>query len=138
MAAGDERAGAAGVRVFLLIRDEAARQDVRRLLEHEGMQVVGEGDSARRAVARIGSLGPDVTVLDSGIVDGRGIQVCMEARESLPGFGGVVLATFGPRAGGPHAQGSGPALQGTGARRLPEAVRRAAARKRRAARPDPG
>lgn len=129
MASGDEKARAGGTRVFLAIGNGLAREEVRRLLEHEGMEVVGESASARRALARIRALGPDVTVLDSTIADSTGVQVCLQARETVPGLGCVVLASYPDEAAAAGAADCEPVLREIADHGLVEAVRRGAAGK---------
>ncbi|GEB64251.1 hypothetical protein SAT01_16990 [Sinomonas atrocyanea] len=108
VAAGDEGAGAGGVRVSLVI----------------GNGLAGECSSARC----IRALGPDATVLDSGIADGKGVQVCLEARESVPGLGCVVLVSYPDEAAGHGAGDCEFVLREVAGHGLVEAVRRAAAR----------
>ncbi|MDQ0261923.1 response regulator [Sinomonas atrocyanea] len=115
--------------MFLLISNELARKEIRRLFQLEGMQVVGESTSARQALFRIRVLGPDVTVMDSRIADGRGIEVCLRARESVPGLGCVVLVSYPHEAEGPGARHCEFVLREVTDHGLVDAVRRAAAQK---------
>lgn len=124
-----EEGGRARLRVFVLSADERFRRAVGDLLEHEGMEVVGESGSAREAVGLIGVLCPDVAVLDSRVPDGEGVQVCRQARDSMPGLGCVVLASYpheSPAPGAAGPRGCEFVLREIGAHDLPGAIRRAA------------
>ncbi|AMM31551.1 Response regulator containing a CheY-like receiver domain and an HTH DNA-binding domain protein [Sinomonas atrocyanea] len=111
-----------------MVGNELARQEIRRLLKHEGIQVVGESGSARQALGRIRALGPDVAVLDSQLVDGKGIQVCLQARETVPRLGCVVLVSYHPESTGPTTVDRCEfVLRDIRAHGLPAAGRRAAA-----------
>ena len=53
------------IRVFLLDDHEVVRRGVRELLDAEDdIDVVGEADTAERALARIPATQPDVAILD--------------------------------------------------------------------------
>ena len=69
------------IRVFLLDDHEVVRRGVRELLDAEDdIEVVGEADTAERALARIPATRPDVAILDVRLPDGDGIAVCREIR----------------------------------------------------------
>ena len=68
------------VRVFVVDHHELARRGLRDLLEGEGLEVVGECWLAAGAGRRIVDAGADVVVLDGGLPDGTGIEVCRYAR----------------------------------------------------------
>ena len=68
------------VRVYVVDHHELARQGLRDLLEGEGLEVVGECWLGAGAGRRIVDAGADVVVLDGGLPDGTGIEVCRFAR----------------------------------------------------------
>jgi two-component system, NarL family, response regulator DevR len=83
------------IRVFLLDDHEVVRRGVRELLEAEdGITVVGEADTAERALARIPATRPDVAILDMRLPDGDGIAVCREIRSGHDDIGCLILTSF--------------------------------------------
>ncbi|WP_422935580.1 response regulator [Sinomonas sp. P47F7] len=122
----EEATGATHLRVFLLIGYGRLRAQIRHLLEHEGMEVVGEGASVREALRLLPRLRPHVAVLDSTVSDGHGIEVCRQARESVPGLGCVLLASYPDEAPEQGQVDCEFVLREIGSHRLLEAVRRAA------------
>jgi two-component system response regulator DevR len=85
----------APVRVFLLDDHEIVRRGVRELLEAEDdIEVVGEAETAERALARIPPTRPDVALLDVRLPDGDGVEVCREIRSRHPEIACVMLTSF--------------------------------------------
>jgi two-component system, NarL family, response regulator DevR len=83
------------IRVFLLDDHEIVRRGVRELLELEDdIEVVGEADTAERALARIPATRPDVAILDVRLPDGDGIEVCREIRSTHDGVACLILTSF--------------------------------------------
>lgn len=83
------------VRVFLLDDHEVVRRGVRDLLEAEDdITVVGEADTAERALSRIAPTRPDVALLDVRLPDGDGVEVCREIRSRHPEIACVMLTSF--------------------------------------------
>ena len=83
------------VSVFLLDDHEIVRRGVRELIEAEDdLVVVGEADSADRALARIPATRPDVALLDVRLPDGDGVEVCREIRSRHPEIACVMLTSF--------------------------------------------
>jgi DNA-binding NarL/FixJ family response regulator len=83
------------IKVFLLDDHEVVRRGVAALLESESdITVVGEADSAERALARIPALKPDVAVLDVRLPDGDGVTVCRELRSRMPELACLMLTSF--------------------------------------------
>lgn len=83
------------IKVFLLDDHEVVRRGVAALLEAESdITVVGEADSAERALARIPALKPDVAVLDVRLPDGDGVTVCRELRSRMPELACLMLTSF--------------------------------------------
>lgn len=87
--------GAAPVRVFLLDDHEIVRRGLRDLLGAEdGLEVVGEAETAAQALARVPALRPDVAVLDVRLPDGDGVRVCRDLRSTMPGLACLMLTSF--------------------------------------------
>jgi DNA-binding NarL/FixJ family response regulator len=81
--------------VFLLDDHEVVRRGVRELLDAEDdIEVVGEADSAERALARIPAIHPDVALLDVRLPDGDGIEVCREIRSRFDDVACIMLTSF--------------------------------------------
>lgn len=87
--------GTATIRVFLLDDHEVVRRGVRELLEAEDdIEVVGEADTAERALARIPAIRPDVAILDVRLPDGDGVAVCREIRSRCDDVACLMLTSF--------------------------------------------
>ena len=72
------------ISVFLLDDHEIVRRGIAQLLESEDdIRVVGEADSAARAMARIPALRPDVAILDVRLPGGEGVSVCRDIRSTV-------------------------------------------------------
>jgi len=83
------------IRVFLLDDHEIFRRGIRVLLDSEpDIDVVGEADTARAAMARLPALRPDVAVLDVRLPDGDGITVCREICSALPETACLMLTAY--------------------------------------------
>jgi DNA-binding NarL/FixJ family response regulator len=83
------------IRVFLLDDHEVVRRGVRELLDEEDdIAVVGEADTAERALARIPATHPDVAILDVRLPDGDGIAVCREIRSGHEETACLMLTSF--------------------------------------------
>jgi DNA-binding NarL/FixJ family response regulator len=81
--------------VFLLDDHEVVRRGVRELLEAEpDIEVVGEAETAERALARVPALHPDVALLDVRLPDGDGIAVCREIRSTSNTIACIMLTSF--------------------------------------------
>lgn len=82
-------------RVFLLDDHEIVRRGVAQLVDAEpDMRVVGEAESADRALSEIRLCEPDVAVLDVRLGDGTGIEVCREIRAVHPELPCLMLTSF--------------------------------------------
>src|SRR3954447_2149467 len=89
-----ERA-AAPITVFLLDDHEVVRRGVADVLESDpGIRVIGEGQNAAEALARVPALRPDVAVFDVRLPDGDGVSVCRELRSRMPELRVLVLTSF--------------------------------------------
>jgi DNA-binding NarL/FixJ family response regulator len=83
------------IRVFLLDDHEVVRRGVRELLDAEDdIEVVGEADTAERAIARVPAVRPDVAILDVRLPDGDGIEVCRELRSMSDDISCLMLTSF--------------------------------------------
>lgn len=72
------------IRVFLVDDHELLRIGLRSVLEAEDdIVVVGEADSATRALRRIPAVRPDVAILDVRLPDGDGVETCRQIRVSV-------------------------------------------------------
>ena len=84
-------------RLFLLDDHEIVRRGLRDLFQGAAdVEVVGECDSAVRAVPMLRDLQPDVVLLDARLLDGDGIEVCRAVRSSHPQVRALIL-TRSPR-----------------------------------------
>lgn len=87
--------GAVTIRVFLLDDHEIVRRGVRELLEaEEDLEVVGEAETAERALPRVSATRPDVAVLDVRLPDGDGVEVCRDIRSTHPEVQCIMLTSF--------------------------------------------
>ena len=83
------------IRVYLLDDHELVRRGLHDLLSAEDdLEIVGESGSARRAVADIVRLRPDVAVLDGRLPDGSGIEVCRDVRAADPSIRALILTSY--------------------------------------------
>ena len=81
--------------VFLVDDHGLLRRGLRDLLESESdLEVVGECEDARSAIARIPAVRPDVVVLDMRLPDGSGIEVCRQVRSLDPSISVLMLTSF--------------------------------------------
>jgi DNA-binding NarL/FixJ family response regulator len=115
--------GAVGHRVLIVDDHPSFRASVRVLLEAEGFTVVGEAADGMSAMAEIGRLHPDVVLLDVGLPDLDGLDVCAR----VTGRGGcdapaVILVSsreaedFGPLVARSGARGFVPKAELSGER----------------------
>ncbi|MGN6326037.1 response regulator [Pseudolysinimonas sp.] len=83
------------IRVFLVDDHEIVRRGIAELVDAEpDLEVVGESDSAARALGRIQATRPDVAVLDVRLPDGSGIDLCREIRSDLPETRCLMLTAY--------------------------------------------
>ena len=83
-------------RTVVIVDDHAPfRASVRKLLELEGYEVVGEAGDAATAVATVEALRPEIVLLDVVLPDGSGFDV---ADELAPSGVKVVLVSSHDRA----------------------------------------
>ncbi len=83
------------VKVFVVEDSLLVRERLIEMIrEVDGVDVVGEADSYRTAVAGILSTHPDVAILDISLADGNGIDVLAHVKPRLPGLRGIVLTNY--------------------------------------------
>ncbi|MBP1777525.1 MAG: LuxR family transcriptional regulator [candidate division NC10 bacterium] len=80
-------------RIFLVDDHPIVRQALRRLLEQNGLDVVGEARDAAEALRRAGELCPDVVVLDVARPVARCLSAAREIVRSVP-LKGMILVAF--------------------------------------------
>jgi DNA-binding NarL/FixJ family response regulator len=84
------------IRVLLVDDHEVVRLGLRTVLEVEpDLEVVGDADTAARAVVAANRLRPDLVLLDVVLPDGSGIEACREIRATLPAVRVLILTSFG-------------------------------------------
>ena len=82
-------------RVFLVEDSAPIRERLASLLgEIEGVQVVGEADTAAGATAGIFDTRPDAVVLDIRLAEGSGIDVLREVHPRAPEIVFIMLTNF--------------------------------------------
>lgn len=73
------------IRVLLVDDHQLLREGLRRILEGTaGIQVVGEADDGRAALAAVRESGPDVVVMDVGMEGMNGIEATQQLRKEHP------------------------------------------------------
>jgi DNA-binding NarL/FixJ family response regulator len=83
------------IRVLLADDHALVRGGLRALLEaEEGLEVVGEADTAEGAVEMAGELQPDLVVLDVNLPDGSGVDACRRIRDEWSDIQVVMLTAF--------------------------------------------
>jgi DNA-binding NarL/FixJ family response regulator len=83
--------------VLVVDDDPVFRGLARRMLTDGGLVVVGEADTAARAIAAAHQLRPSAALVDIGLPDGNGIELARELSE-LPWRPRVVLTSTDPDA----------------------------------------
>jgi DNA-binding NarL/FixJ family response regulator len=77
----------------LIVDDHAGfRHAARALLEADGYDVIGESATGNEGLEAVGRLRPDLVLLDVGLPDIDGIEVCGRL-SSCPGGGPMVVLT---------------------------------------------
>ncbi|MCU1529134.1 MAG: LuxR family transcriptional regulator [Frondihabitans sp.] len=82
-------------RVFLVDDHEIVRRGVADLIDaQDDFEVVGEASTLAQALSRIAATLPDVAVLDVGLPDGSGIDLCREIRSNYPSIFCLMLTAY--------------------------------------------
>jgi DNA-binding NarL/FixJ family response regulator len=83
----------------LIVDDHAVcRAVTRQLLERRGFTVVAEADGVKAGLEAVQAVAPDAVVLDIGLPDGNGIDVCRTLTEAHPSLM-VLLVSADPLLG---------------------------------------
>ncbi|HSI79076.1 MAG TPA: response regulator transcription factor [Solirubrobacterales bacterium] len=80
------------IRVVLVENHELFRAGLHSLLDHEGIDVVGEAGAGSEAVELIVAESPDVVVADVALPGRSGIEVARETRDRSPGSRVLILS----------------------------------------------
>ncbi|MFC3994975.1 LuxR C-terminal-related transcriptional regulator [Nocardiopsis sediminis] len=84
-----------GIRVFLAHEHDVVRRGMRAwLTDDDGIEVVGEATGAAEARARIPAAAPHVALLDAGLPDRSGVEVCRELGASMPDLACLIVASL--------------------------------------------
>jgi DNA-binding NarL/FixJ family response regulator len=84
------------IRVLLVDDHEVVRLGLRAVLEVEpDIEVVGDADTAGRAVVAAARLRPSLVLLDVVLPDESGIEACREIRAANPAIRVLMLTSFG-------------------------------------------
>ena len=87
--------GGMKIRIFILDDHELVRTGLKTLLDAEDdMDVVGQAATAQQGLEEIGTLLPDVAILDVRLPDGSGIEVCREIRSLYPDVACLMLTSY--------------------------------------------
>ncbi len=83
------------LRVLLVDDHEVVRRGLRALLDaQDGIEVVGEVDTAADVVRQVGFNSPDVVVMDVRLPDGSGVEATRRVRQRYPDVAGLILSSF--------------------------------------------
>lgn len=84
------------IRVLLVDDHPVVRQGLRRMLElEEDMEVVGEAASGEEALHQIGTVSPDIVVLDIKMPGMGGVETIRQIKEHHPEANAIVLTLYG-------------------------------------------
>jgi two-component system response regulator DevR len=82
------------ITVYLLDDYGEVRTALRGLLgEQPDLVVVGEGGTATEALTQLPALRPQVALIDIGLPDGNGIDVCRQVRSQQPGINCLIMTS---------------------------------------------
>lgn len=85
-------------RVFLVDDDAVVRNALYALVDRDAeLQVVGHATSSKEALAQVPVCQPDVALLDDGLPDGSGYDLCRDLRSQLPALQCLIFTSFGLR-----------------------------------------
>lgn len=83
------------LRVLVVDDHPVVRQGTRMILENAGLEVVGEADSAERALELAAAAGPDVVLADVRLPGMSGIDLTAELRRAHPAVRVLILSSYG-------------------------------------------
>ncbi len=82
------------VRILLVDDHQLMREGLRKILENaSGIEVVGEADDGRAAIAAVQQLAPDIVLMDIGMNAMNGIDATRRIRKDFPHVKVVALST---------------------------------------------
>jgi len=85
-------------RVFLVDDDAVVRHALHALVDRDGeLEVVGHAASGKEALAQVPVCDPDVALLDDGLPDGSGYDLCRDLRSQTPALQCLIFTSFGLR-----------------------------------------
>jgi DNA-binding NarL/FixJ family response regulator len=79
------------VRVLLAEDHTIVRQGIKRLVEEESIEVVGEVDNGQDAITKAVELSPDVVIMDISMPIMRGIEATTRIKKDAPGTKVIIL-----------------------------------------------
>lgn len=79
------------IKVMLVEDHTIVRQGFRRLLEDQGLEVIGEADNGRDAVRMVAEVEADVIIMDISLPRLRGIEAARKIRRDYPGTKIIML-----------------------------------------------
>jgi DNA-binding NarL/FixJ family response regulator len=91
---GGQSAAQDGPRVLLVDDAAAIRNALRGVLEDAGIEVVGEAPDGAKGVALVGTLRPDVVLMDLRMPSSDGFQATARIVQEHPGVRVVVLSAY--------------------------------------------
>ena len=79
--------------VLIVDDSQAFREVARRLLERQGLEVVGTAATSAEAVAQVAALHPRVALVDINLAGESGFEVTRQIARSDPALGTAVILT---------------------------------------------
>ncbi|MBA7646422.1 Transcriptional regulatory protein DegU [subsurface metagenome] len=83
------------IRILLVDDHQVVREGLRRMLELEAdMEVVGEANDAKEALTKVGSLSPEVILMDIKMPGVGGIELTRQLKEKQPSCSVIMLTLY--------------------------------------------
>jgi DNA-binding NarL/FixJ family response regulator len=83
------------IRILLVDDHQMFRDGLRSIFSsEEDMEIIGEAESGRAAIAMTRALGPDVVVMDIGMSDLNGVEATRQIKAENPDVKVVALSTY--------------------------------------------